>query len=788
MGVCPGNLNATGALDRNTMRKLNTKASFALVIALLVIPILLLGWLFVEQSNKDISFAKKELKGLAYISTIFPLLTKTDESIDEWTKLSDSFLQARDEYDDVFGTNPLSTLVQEHLRDGNTQSPEFMDSLQTLISQVGDQSNLILDPDLDSYYLMDAAILRTPKLILELENLEVAIKSSELTDDANASSHVQAILAVERLRGSLTALRASLGAAMLANQDGSIDTGLTDKVQAVVDKIDSLIEKSTGSKALSQHYTLNSGVAKSFMVSPIRKEVAAVFVNSANSLENLLTSRINRFQTKLNWALSLCSAVALLALALSFGVFRSILNTLDDRIVFLAEHDSMTELRNRAAFSAAFEENKLVAADKGKNFAIHVIDLDGFKVINDTLGHQAGDNVLKSVAKTLLELSSVYDSVARFGGDEFVIIQANVASPRDAEVYGKRIVQSLHIPIEVSGASAQLSASVGTTIFRTHGYDETQLMRRAEIALYNSKMRGKNRATLFNTDMEHEHERRLGLELEVRRATENKSFTLAYQPQYDVKANQVTGFEALLRLTSEAGEPISPAIFIPVVEKLGLICEVGSWVLKRACQTARTWPDNIQVAVNLSPLQFTSGDAVAAIESAIKDSGLPANRLQIEITESTLLESTDLVIRDLNRIKALGVSIAMDDFGTGYSSLSYLWKFPFDKIKIDRSFVADIGPNKSDARTILHTIISLGHSMSMTVTVEGVETEEQARAMAELDCDQVQGYHYSRPIPEPGLPSFLLHSMVGNMNSGLIEGKANGPLDFSAADGRKLLN
>lgn len=770
------------------MRKLNTKASFALVIALLVIPILLLGWLFVEQSNKDISFAKKELKGLAYISTIFPLLSKMDETPAEWTKLSENFLQARDQYDDIFGTNPLSTLVQEHLRDGNTQSPEFVDSLQTLISQVGDQSNLILDPDLDSYYLMDAAILRTPKLLQELDNLAIALQGSELTTGESESLQVQAILAVERLRGSLNALQASLGAALLANQDNSIDPNLTSNVQGVVDQIDSLIDKSSGPIKESKVYALNSDNAKSFLVAPNKQEIASAFVSSANSLQKLLMSRIDRFQTKLNWALSLCSAVALLALALSFGVFRSILNSLDDRIVYLAEHDVMTELKNRAAFSAAFEESKLLAAEKGKNFAIHVIDLDGFKAINDSLGHQAGDNVLKSVAKTLLELSSVYDSVARFGGDEFVIIQANVASPRDAEAYGKRIVQSLHIPIEVSGSSAQLSASVGSTIFRTHGYDETQLMRRAEIALYNSKMRGKNRATLFSQEMEHEHERRLGIELEVRRATENKSFTLAYQPQYDVKANQVTGFEALLRLTSETGEAISPAIFIPVVEKLGLICEVGNWVLKRACHTALSWPDNIQVAVNLSPLQFTSGDAVAAIEGAIRDSGLPANRLQIEITESTLLESTDLVISDLNRIKALGVSIAMDDFGTGYSSLSYLWKFPFDKIKIDRSFVADIGQKQNDARTILHTIISLGHSMSMTVTVEGVETEEQAKAMAELECDQVQGYHYSRPIPEPGLPSFLLHSLIGNIKQDYIEGKVERPAEFSQSDGRHLLN
>jgi EAL domain-containing protein (putative c-di-GMP-specific phosphodiesterase class I) len=211
-------------------------------------------------------------------------------------------------------------------------------------------------------------------------------------------------------------------------------------------------------------------------------------------------------------------------------------------------------------------------------------------------------------------------------------------------------------------------------------------------------------------------------------------------------------------------------------------------VLKRACETALHWPDNIQVAVNLSPLQFTSGDAVEAIEDAIRLSGLPPKRLQIEITESTLLDRSDLILRDLNRIKALGVSIAMDDFGTGYSSLSYLWKFPFDKIKVDRSFVTNIGPQQSDARTLLHTIISLGHSLSMTVTVEGVETAEQARAMSELECDQVQGYHYGKPIPEPSLPSFLLQNLIHNMVPDLTESTGENLLASSEVDRLNLLH
>ena len=745
------------------MRKLNTKASFSLVIALLLIPILLLGWLFVEQSDKDIAFAKKELSGLEYISTIFPLLTKTDETPDIWLSLSDDFIAKRSEYDAVFGSGQVSSNVIRLLQSKDTKSFQLMDALQSMISHVGDQSNLILDPDLDSYYLMDSTILRTPKVLAELDGLADALKQRQNVGDNNSISNVQTILAAERMKDSLTNLQASISAALLANKDKAIDPGLYDQVQVMIDEIASLVDKRHSEQNGNQVYEINTQAADAFLAGPIKEQIGKTYQSSAQSLRHLLSARIDRFNTKLKLALALCGIVALLALALSFGVFRSILNTLDDRIVFLAEHDVMTELKNRAAFSASFIENMVAAVKNNTSFAVHIIDIDGFKSVNDSLGHQAGDTILKTVAQKLLEISGPKDSIARFGGDEFVYIQADIKQEQEAEVFGQRLVKALHMPIEHSGQSAQLSASIGSSVFGTHGDDETQLLKRADIAIYQSKMRGKNRATLFSPDMEIEYERRLAIELEVRKATENKTFTLAYQPQIDLKANQVSGFEALLRLTTENGEPISPTTFIPVVEKLGLICDVGNWVLKRACETALNWPDNIVVAVNLSPLQFTSGNAVEAIEDAIRSSGLPARRLQIEITESTLLESSDLIMRDLNRIKAMGVSIAMDDFGTGDSSLSYLWKFPFDKIKIDRSFVTDIGPQQSDARTILHTIISLGHSMSMTVTVEGVETAEQAKVMIELECDQVQGYHYSRPIPEPGVPSYLLQSLIDNI-------------------------
>ena len=770
------------------MRKFNTKASFSLVIALLLIPILLLGWLFIEQSDKDIAFAKKELSGLDYIGTIFPILTKTDESPEIWLSLSDNFIAKRSEYDPVFGSGQVSANVIRLLQAKETQSSDLMNALQSMISHVGDQSNLILDPDLDSYYLMDSTILRTPKVLRELDSLADALKQREAVGDNNSISNVQTILAAERMKESLTNLQASISAALLANKDRAIDPGLYDQVQMMIDEIGRLVEKKPSAQEAGEIYAINEQVADAFLAGPIKVQIGKTFESSAKSLRHLLSARIDRFNTKLKLALSLCGVVALFALALSFSVFRSILNTLDDRIVFLAEHDVMTELKNRAAFSASFVENMVAAVKNNNSFAVHIIDIDGFKGINDSLGHQAGDTILKTVAQKLIEISAPKDSIARFGGDEFVFIQGDINREYEADAFGQRLVKALHLPIEHAGLSAQLSASVGTAVFGKHGDDETQLLRRADIAIYQSKMRGKNRATLFSPEMEIEHERRLAIELEVRRATENKTFTLAYQPQIDLKDNQVTGFEALLRLTSESGEPISPTTFIPVVEKLGLICEVGNWVLKRACETALNWPENILVAVNLSPLQFTSGDAVKAIEDAIRSSGLPAKRLQIEITESTLMESSEFIMRDLNRIKALGVSIAMDDFGTGYSSLSYLWKFPFDKIKIDRSFVTDIGPQKSDARTILHTIISLGHSMSMTVTVEGVETAEQAKVMVELECDQVQGYHYGRPIPEPGVPSYLLQSLIGHIKPEQIDISQKIKGDGKKAETQTFLN
>jgi diguanylate cyclase (GGDEF)-like protein len=376
--------------------------------------------------------------------------------------------------------------------------------------------------------------------------------------------------------------------------------------------------------------------------------------------------------------------------------------------------------------------------------AVLMIDLDRFKDINDTFGHAIGDEVLKTVALRLRSAIRTEDSVARFGGDEFVILQVGIAQPSGASLLASRLIGVLSEPCEIDGAQLACGASIGIAVAPPDGGDLNKLLACTDAALYKSKAEGRNSVSFFEPGMNAKIRRRRQIEMDIWRALETDSFRLAYQPVYSFSDGRLLGFEALLRWPEGWG-PQSPADFIPVAEESGLINRLGAWALETACKTAASWTNPLKVAVNLSSVQFRNGDIVSVVEDALSASGLSSERLELEVTESLWIGDKDSVFSQLGRLRRLGVSISLDDFGTGYSSLAHLWRFPFDTLKIDQSFVREMETDPK-AAAIVNTVTALGKALNLTTTAEGVETETQARFLREAGCDQVQGFLYGRPL------------------------------------------
>jgi len=349
------------------------------------------------------------------------------------------------------------------------------------------------------------------------------------------------------------------------------------------------------------------------------------------------------------------------------------------------------------------------------------------------------------------------DIVARIGGDEFTIAQIDAADRTEAEALAQRVITTLREPFVIKDQTVTVGASVGIAMAPGDAIDIAKLMRCADLALYKAKADGRNCARFYSTQLDIDNQARLSLEQALRNAVANDGFDLEFQPVYERLDNSLMGFEALIRLPAFNDEGrISPSVFIPIAEDLGLIGYIGRWVLRKACAAAATWPEHLTVSVNLSPSQFSTGDVCHTVAEALRESGLDPRRLELEITEGLLLGDTESVMEQLGGLKRLGVSIAMDDFGTGYSSLSYLWRFHFDKLKIDRSFMTAYEEAEGNAETIVKTIIALGRSLDMQVTVEGIETDGQATFVRNLDVDQVQGFFYGRPMLESELGRTLL--------------------------------
>jgi diguanylate cyclase (GGDEF)-like protein len=424
------------------------------------------------------------------------------------------------------------------------------------------------------------------------------------------------------------------------------------------------------------------------------------------------------------------------------------------QIARLAHYDPLTDLPNRVLFQKSLTEALARRSRKGDQLAVHFIDLDRFKTVNDTLGHPLGDALLREAAERLRRCVREGDTVARLGGDEFAVVQTGLSDMDGATRLAARIVTAMAAPFDLAGHQVVIGASVGVSASPSDGEDVDELLKKADMALYRAKGDGRGAFHFFERAMDEQLQARRALELDLRRALQDGEFELFYQPLYHLGDERVTGCEALLRWNHPERGMVSPADFIPLAEEIGLIVPLGDWVLRAACAEAARWPDHVRLAVNLSPAQFRDRSLVATVVSALATSGLPAQRLELEITESVLLQDSAANMTMLHDLKALGVRISMDDFGTGYSSLSYLRSFPFDKIKIDQTFVRDI-LHDSDALAIIKAVLDLGASMGVTTTAEGVETQAQLDALRGQGCAEIQGYFISRPAPAGDIAKML---------------------------------
>jgi diguanylate cyclase (GGDEF)-like protein len=415
------------------------------------------------------------------------------------------------------------------------------------------------------------------------------------------------------------------------------------------------------------------------------------------------------------------------------------------RVAHMARHDSLTDLPNRTLFREKMSEGLGKVATAGGQLAVLCLDLDNFKAVNDRLGHAAGDRLLRWVAAELRKHAGERDTIARLGGDEFAVLQRG-PQPQSAEQLARRLVEIVGRPQPLEDQSMHVGVSVGIAIAPDHGLDPDELMKCADLALYRAKARGRGAYQLFEPEMEEQARMRHVLEHDLRGALEKHEFHLVFQPQVRLDTSELTGFEALLRWRHPERGMISPADFIPIAEETGLIIPLGEWVLRAACATAANWPDLMNVAVNLSPVQFRSRGLVAMVTSALAEAGLSPRRLELEVTETALLDDSETTIDTLHQLRALGVRVSLDDFGVGYSSLSYLRRFPFDRIKIDRSFVGTLGESPESV-AIVRTIASLGSVLGVETTAEGVETADQLEFVRQSGCTAVQGFYFGKPCP-----------------------------------------
>jgi diguanylate cyclase (GGDEF)-like protein/PAS domain S-box-containing protein len=430
----------------------------------------------------------------------------------------------------------------------------------------------------------------------------------------------------------------------------------------------------------------------------------------------------------------------------------------EEQLEYQVNHDQLTGLPNRNLLADRIRQTLFVAQRNHNQVAVIIIDLNQFKFINDNLGHDSGDEALMVIAERLTSCMRAGDTVARQGGDEFVIIISNPTAADSAALVAEKIQKALALPFSINEHELIITCSMGISVFPKDGEDALTLMKNADVAMYRAKEMGRNNFQFFAEEMNARSLMRMTMEKHLRRALDRNELSLHYQPKVSLLSGHITGMEALLRWNSPELGMVSPASFIPLAEETGLIEQIGEWVLRTACAQNKAWQNAgltaMTVAINLSVRQFRQTNIASVIGQILRDTGLDPRFLELEITESLILQNSDSVITILNELKGMGISLTMDDFGTGYSSLSYLKRFPFDKIKIDQAFVRDITSNPNSA-AIAKTVIAMAHGLHLKVIAEGVETEGQLQYLRDNNCDEIQGYFFSRPIPAGNFEELL---------------------------------
>lgn len=425
----------------------------------------------------------------------------------------------------------------------------------------------------------------------------------------------------------------------------------------------------------------------------------------------------------------------------------------EERIAYLAHNDALTGLVNRANYTKTLQA--LIEDPKSSNqWSIFYLDLDGFKLVNDTYGHAMGDKLLSAVAKVLMQTVSERDVLARLGGDEFAILCRSAGTAQSTSSLAEAILFALSQPFTFDDVHLDIGVSIGIALRSSDGDDANTLMHNADLALYRAKEEGRGTFRLYEHKMDELIKERRSLEADLKMALRNNQLSLAYQPQIAAKETKTVAFEALVRWHSPLRGDVPPSDFIPIAESIGIVSDIGDWVLLQACMEARKWPSNLSVAVNLSPQQFESNQIIGSVVNALSASGLAPHRLELEITEGLFMENTDEVMYTLRELKSMGVAISLDDFGTGYSSLSYLLKFPFDKLKIDRSLISSLDHDEN-AQNVLEAITKLASVMNLTVTAEGIETLDQVKVMLGMHCTHFQGFLFGKPLNTHDLHEYL---------------------------------
>lgn len=437
------------------------------------------------------------------------------------------------------------------------------------------------------------------------------------------------------------------------------------------------------------------------------------------------------------------------------------------RIKYLATHDGLTDLPNRAMFAELLNGSIESARRYGRKLALLFIDLDRFKVINDTLGHADGDTLLLEMANRLRQTLRASDVVARLGGDEFVVMLPELADEQEVAVVARKLLSAVMRPVTLRGHECRVTASIGVALYPENGTDEETLIKSADMAMYLAKEEGKNDFRFFSNDMKSQSIERLMLETNLRKALERDEFVLQYQPKIDLRTGQITGVEALLRWNQPDIGMLPPNQFIPLAEETGLIVPIGRWVLKTACEQHMAWQRDglppVCMAINLSPRQFQHEQLLRDIDDTLSTTGMPPQLLELEITESMVMLNVERAIGLLTEIKKRGVRLSMDDFGTGYSSMALIKRFPIDTLKIDRSFIRDL-PENTDDKAIADAIIGLGKALRLTIVAEGVETTEQEAFLRDHACDEMQGYLFSRPVSAENISALLRLPTVASPN------------------------